>query len=119
MPEITSLGATILALSPILPELSKALAENLGLEFDVLNDSGNKVALKYGLVFRLAESLQPIYQDFGIDLNEANGDTSNTLPLPATFILNTQGEILLASMDVDYTVRLAPEKIITALQKFQ
>ncbi len=101
----------------MLPELSKALAKKLNLEYEVLSDTGNTVSRKYGLVFKLAESLQPIYSGFGIDIPSANGDTSFELPLPATYIVDQEGTIQLASMDVDYTVRLDPEDIVTSLEK--
>ncbi len=107
----------LLAISPMLPELSTALAKKLNLEYEVLSDIGNTISRKYGLVFKLAESLQPIYSGFGIDIPLANGDTSLELPLPATYIIDQGGTIQLASMDVDYTVRLDPEDIIAFLDK--
>ncbi len=116
LPQIQGLGAQILSISPMLPQLSKALAKKFDLEFEVLSDTGNKVSKKYGLAFQLAESLQPIYSTFGIDVPSANGDDSYTLPLPATYVISKTGEIQHASLDVDYTRRLDPEELINILE---
>ncbi len=116
LPEFQKFSAQLLSLSPILPELSLAMSQKLKLDYEVLSDVGNTVAKKFGLVFTLAKSLQPIYSGFGIDIPSANGDTSFELPLPATYIIDRSGLIQLASMDVDYTLRLDPEDILAALK---
>ncbi len=98
-----------------MPELSEALKQKHQLDFEVLSDIGNGVAKKYGLIFKLAESLQPVYSGFGIDIPKANGDETYELPLPATYIIDTSGTIRIAAMDVDYTLRLDPDDIVTGL----
>ncbi len=117
LPEFQKYNAQLLSLSPILPELSAGLKKKYQLDFEILSDIGNTVAKKYGLVFTLAESLQPIYNGFGIDIPSSNGDDSYTLPLPATYIIDKSGIIKVAAMEVDYTLRLDPEDIISELQK--
>lgn len=101
----------------MLQQISVELVKKLGLEFPVLSDQGNIVAKKYGLVFKLAESLHPIYNNFGIDVPSTNGDDSYQLPLPATYIVDTHQKICYSFIDVDYTVRLDPEVMINKLTK--
>lgn len=110
-------GTQLLAISPMLPQISVELVKKLGLEFPVLSDQGNKVAKTYGLVFKLAESLNPIYNKFGIDVPSTNGDDSHQLPLPATYIVDSQQKIRYSFIDVDHTVRLDPEVIIREIAK--
>ena len=62
LPEIKSLGAELVTISPQLPDNSLSTAEKLALEFEVLSDVGNKVAKSFGLVFKLSEKMQEIYQ---------------------------------------------------------
>ena len=45
------LGASFLAISPMLPDNSMALAEKHQLAYPVLSDVGNEVAAAFGLVF--------------------------------------------------------------------
>lgn len=117
LPEIKSLGAELVTISPQLPDNSLSTAEKLALDFEVLSDVGNKVARDFGLVFKLTEKMQEIYKNFGIDLSTANGDQSFELPIPATYVVAPNGIVAFAFIDADYTNRLDPETIIAELKK--
>ena len=117
LPEITRFGAQLIAISPELPDQSLSMVEKENLGFEVLSDFGNKTANDFGLVFTLDEELRPIYLNFGINLEEANGDNSFTLPLPATYVVEQNGTIISHFIDVDYTKRLEPDDIIKALER--
>jgi peroxiredoxin len=117
LPEIKSLGAELVSISPQLPDNSLSTAEKLALEFEVLSDVGNKTASDFGLVFKLSDKMQEIYRNFGIDLPTANGDQSFELPIPATYVVSQNGIVAFAFVDADYTNRLDPETIISELQK--
>ena len=117
LPDIQAQGATLVAISPETPDNSLSTQEKNALEFEVLSDQGNQVARQMGLVFTLPESLRPIYENFGIDVPAANGDQSFELPLPATYVVNTNGTIVHAFVNVDYTQREDPDVIIAALKK--
>lgn len=100
-----------------MPDNSLTTAEKLALEFEVLSDAGNKVARQFGLVFKLSDTMQEIYRNFGIDLPTVNGDQSFELPVPATYVVDKNGIITYAFIDADYTKRLDPEIIVEELQK--
>ena len=69
-------------------------------------------------VFQIVESLQELYRQFGHPLDLFNGpDGAQHLPVPATFLIDGKGVIRLARVDVDYTRRLDPDDVITALTK--
>lgn len=114
--EIKSAGANLIAISPELPDKSLTTKEKNNLEFEVLSDSGNKVAKKFGIVFQLPKNLQEIYKQFGIDLIATNGDSSFELPLAATFIIGQDGKILYRFVDTDYKKRMDPEEILKQLK---
>ena len=61
LPEIESLGAQLVAISPNLPDKSLSTVEKNHIAFEVLSDVGNHVARDFGLVFTLSEKLRPIY----------------------------------------------------------
>ncbi len=117
LPEIKALNASLVAISPETPDHSLSTTEKNALDFEVLSDVGNQVARAFGLVFTLPESLRPLYTKFGIDLPAYNGDDTFELPIPATYVIASDGMITLAFVDPDYTKRLEPIEIITALQK--
>jgi peroxiredoxin len=115
--EIKSLGATLVAISPQVPEKSLATAEENKVSFEVLSDVGNKVARQFGLVFSLPERLRAIYKKFGADVAAANGDERYELPLAATYVIDVNGIIRYAFVDTDYTKRLEPEEVVKVLKK--
>jgi len=117
LPQIKSLGAELVGISPQLPDNSLSTAEKLALEFEILSDVGNKVAKDFGLVFKLSDKMQEIYRNFGIDLEAANGDQSFELPIPATYVVAPDNIIRFAFIDADYTNRLDPETILAEVQK--
>ena len=103
----------------MLKNITDLLVKKLGLQFPVLCDQRNSVAKSFGLVFTVAESLQPIYSKFGIDLVKANGDSSQQLPLPATYIIDDRGMITYSFVDADHTTRLDPEIMIEQVMRLK
>ncbi|MEN3975581.1 peroxiredoxin-like family protein [Emcibacter sp. SYSU 3D8] len=116
LPEITDLGARLVAVSPELPDTAMSTAEKNAISFDVLSDTGNKVAAAFGLVFTLTPALQDLYRSFGLDLAQFNGDDSMTLPIPATYVVDADRRVLHAFVDPDYTRRLEPDAVVGALR---
>ena len=117
LPEIKALDAQLIAISPNTPDNSISSIEKHGLEFEVLTDAGNKIAKEFRLVFNLAEELRPIYKQFNFDIPKFNGDESWDLPIPATYIVNTDGKIVYAFVNADYTKRMEPTEIISKLKE--
>lgn len=113
--DITAAGATLVAVSPQMPDHSLSTAEKLGLAYPVLSDVGNVVARSYGLVFSLPEDLREVYAGFGLDLPSANGDRTFELPVPATFVIAADGTVAWRFADADYTKRAEPGDVIAAL----
>ena len=114
--ELTALGATLVAISPQLPEHSRELARHRHLTFEILTDRGNEVAAQFGLRFVLPEYLRQIYRAFPLDLEKFNGDVSWTLPIPARFVIDREGIIRAAESDPDYTTRPEPSDTLAAVR---
>jgi peroxiredoxin len=104
-------------ITPETPDNSLSTKEKNELTFEVFFDEGNKVAESYGLVFALSEELRPIYSRLGIDLEKSNGDSTFTLPIPATYVIKTDGTVAYYFADVDYTKRLEPAEVVKALRE--
>lgn len=108
-------GARILAISPQSPDYSTTMQTNNSITFPVLSDTGNEVASRYNIVFELSESIRNVYQSLGISLDDYNGDSSWTLPLPTTFVIDRSNIIRLAYIEADYKRRLEPSQILDVL----
>ena len=105
-----------MAISPETPDNSLSTREKNELGFEVLSDSGNAVARAFGLVFTLTEELRPTYQEMGIDLPSRNGDQSFELPIPATYVIDSDGTVRQAHVDPDYRTRMDPDDVVVALK---
>jgi peroxiredoxin len=116
LPEIKALGASLIGVSPETPDNSMTTAEKHQLEFDVLSDIGNKTARDYGLIFTVYEEMRPLYIKWGLDVPASNGDDSWELPVPATYVIDSNGVARAAHADKDYTKRMEPEQILAALR---
>lgn len=108
-----------MAISPLKPENSEKVIESNKLSFPLLVDPGLQVASRYGLTHALPTYLRPVYQKFGIDLEEANGDSSWELPLTATYVIDTGGVIRWTHLNGDYTTRAEPADVIAALDALE
>jgi peroxiredoxin len=117
--DIENLGASLVAISPQTPDNSLSTAEKNDLKFEVLSDVGNKAADQYGLVFKLDSSLHDIYTKFGLVLPKFNGDDSWEIPLPGTYVIDTDGTVKYAFANADYTKRAEPDEVIAKLEELK
>jgi peroxiredoxin len=113
---IHTAGAQLVAISPQTPDQSLSMAEKNALQFPVLSDAGNALARQLGIVFTVPENLRPIYQAFGIDLQAHNGDASFELPVPATYVVGSNGIIQRTWINADYRERAEPTQVLASLQ---
>ncbi len=116
MPQIRSLGADLIAVSPEIPDHTLTMAEKHGIPIDVLSDVTSEVLKKYRLWFAVPQEVKELYRDrFGINLEKYNGEGRWELPVPATYILDGQGVVRAGVADPDHTVRMDIEEILAAL----
>lgn len=116
LPQIKEQGATLVALTPELPDYSLTTQEKDELEFEVLSDINNETARLYGLVFKLDPKTAERYENM-LQLSQRNGTDSSELPIPATYIITPDGTIHYAYVNPDYTKRADPQTIIEELKK--
>ncbi|OIO67769.1 MAG: alkyl hydroperoxide reductase [Zetaproteobacteria bacterium CG12_big_fil_rev_8_21_14_0_65_55_1124] len=118
LPAIEAAGGRLIAIAPETAAYAGEIRDKGNLTFPLLQDKDNAVSRRYGLVFTLPETLRPIYEAFGIDLADSQDNDAFELPMPATYIVGTDGIIAHAFVDADYTKRMEPADIVEALQGF-
>ena len=115
--EIHALGATLVAISPQVPDGSLTEDEISTMDFTVLSDQDAKVALQYGVAWEVPEFLaEHMRVDRKLDLEKINNGNGNVLPIPATFVLGKDGLVTWRYVNVDYRTRSEPDEIIEALK---
>ncbi len=117
LPEIQSLGGSLIVLSPQLQEFTKPGADRHKLAFPILTDPDNKIGEAYGLAFRLPDDLVEVYKANGIDLAKFDGDDSWRLSMPARIVIGRDGVVVSAEADPDYTHRPEPEETLAVLSQ--
>jgi peroxiredoxin len=117
--EFRALGANLIGISPETPDTSLSAIDKHQLEFEVLSDIGNITARQYGLLFTVYEEMRPLYLKWGLDVPASNGDDSWELPVPATYVIDTDSVVRAAHADKDYTRRMEPAQILATLRELK
>jgi peroxiredoxin len=110
------MNATVVAVTPQLPEHNRTMRDKNALNFHLLTDPGNGYAATLGLRHGVDGDLRDVYKGLNIDLPRYNGDESWTLPVPARLVVDQTGVIRAADVDADYTRRPEPEDTIAKLR---
>jgi peroxiredoxin len=118
-PAISAAGATVIGISPELGNLSFSASREGSLNFPMLCDLDNGVALQCGLVFRLTDDLIQDYLADGLDLAQVYGNGSWFLPIPASYIVMPDGTISRAYVNPDFRYRMDPEEILQAVEELR
>ena len=114
---IRSLGADLIAISPELPDNTMTMAEKHGIPIDILSDATSEVLKKYRLWFAVPAEVKALYlEKFGLNLEKYNGAGRWELPVPATYVLDQDGIVRAGEADPDYTVRMEPSEVVTAIR---
>jgi peroxiredoxin len=117
LPEIEQTGASLAAISPQTVQQSFFMRDQHRLRFPLLSDAGNEVARQFGLTYRVPGEQRAVYQCAFVNLPFVNGDDSWELPIPATYIIDSDSTVLHASANEDYTERREPGEILDVLQR--
>lgn len=117
LPDIKAAGAQLVGMTPEDPHHAQDTANQHDIGIEILSDAGNAVSEQLGLVFTLAEELRPIYLGAGLDIPAYNGDDTFRLPVPATYIVGSDGVIKADFVNADYTQRMEPSEIVAMLQR--
>ena len=117
LPELRELGATLVAISPELPDRSLSTVEKNELTFPVLSDHGNRVAREFRLVHPIAPEVVAYQLGNGNDVAAFNGAEAAEVPLPATYVVDRTGRVEYAYVSADYTRRADLEDVLAAVRK--
>jgi len=113
--EIERLGATLVALSPHPQDRLLSSGDGRAPPFPVLQDPRCAIAARYRIAFTVPPQFQAAYLALGYPNWAQSGSKGWVLPIPATYVLDSTGLIVLSYLDVDHTTRLEPAGIIVAL----
>jgi peroxiredoxin len=117
LPDIAARGASLVAISPQTAANSRKSQRDNKLGFPILSDAKSEVANVFGIRFALQDDLIELYKRFKNDLPAFNDDPSWVLPMPARFVIGTDGGIAYAEVNPDYTQRPDPSELLPVLDR--
>ncbi len=108
-------GATLLAVSPELPENVSKTVEKAKAEFSILYDEGLKIMKAYDVEFEVQENVLTRYRNSGLDIEKFNGKNGKYLPVPAVYIIDKEQTIVYRFFEPDYKKRPSVQEILDNL----
>jgi peroxiredoxin len=115
--QIAAIGAQVVAIVPERREYAAALKRDVGAEYPFLTDMDNGYALSLNLAIWIGAEMQRIFAHGALDLPGYQGNDAWFLPIPATFIVGTDGVIVARHVDPDYRRRMQIEDLLAALKR--
>jgi peroxiredoxin len=109
-------GATVVAVTPELPENIKKTISKTTAEYSILYDEDLKIMKAYDVEYEVPENTLTRYRNSGIKLEENNGKKNgNYLPIPATYIIDKEANITYRFFQPDYKIRPSVQEILKGL----
>jgi peroxiredoxin len=106
----------ILAITPDRSRFASMLKDETHADFPVLTDIDNGYAMSLNLVFWVGDEMRQLMTAAGYLPSPAQGNDAWFLPIPATFVVDTDGTVRARFIDPDYRKRMAIEDLMEALQ---
>ncbi|NRB41189.1 MAG: AhpC/TSA family protein [Pseudomonadales bacterium] len=123
--QINDLGYQYLSLSPqgfcaqsllddsIPAPLVKQIKQSYGCDTD------NQIAKAFGIAYSVDAAQQKLFSQWKTDLSQINASEDWELPIPATYIIGQQRQILFSFVDVDFRQRFDPEELIQLIESLK
>ena len=76
-----------------------------------------EAARAFGVAFEVDAAMLEKFKSFGINLQQASGESHTMLPVPAAYVFSTDGVVKFKYYNTDYKVRVEPEALLAAARK--
>ena len=100
------MGYQIIAVSPDHYSNVEPTLKERGMKYALVSDNMMSAAKAFGLAYRVSEETKQRYVKFKIDLGGAAKADHGLLPVPAVYVLDTEGVIQFEYINPNYSVRL-------------
>ena len=114
--EIAAEGGQIAAIMPDQQHFTAGLKAESEAPFPILTDMDNGYAMSLNLAFWVGAEMQELMTWAGWDVTRSQGSDTWLLPIPATFVVGSDGKVKARFLDPDYRKRMAVEDLIAALK---
>jgi len=109
---IRAKGATVIAVTPETKQSMKKIINKSKADFSIIHDEGYKIMNAYNVSFNVDSSTLAKYKSMNLLLSEANGTNDVKLPVPATYIIGTDGKIKYSYFDTNFRIRVSVAELL-------
>jgi peroxiredoxin len=110
-------GAQVVAITPELQKHTLELKADAGAWFPILSDMDNGYALSLGLAIWVDDAMARLIDAAGWNIPTYNGADAWILPIPATFVVGSDGIITARDIDPDYRRRMDVDELVAAVER--
>jgi len=115
-PGLRALGATLIALSPQVPDLLVEIKRRHELGFAVAADLGNRLAARFDILYSYDEASRAASRDSGRTIGEVTGTGTWELPMPAVIVIDQNSIVRFADVSPDWLVRTEAAEILREVE---
>ncbi|OWJ69175.1 peroxiredoxin-like family protein [Inquilinus limosus] len=115
-PGLRELGATLLALSPQVPERLVEIKRRHQLDFLVASDPDNALGRRFGILYSYDEPSRRAALAQGRPIGEVTGTGTWELPMPTAIVIDPRRVVRFADVSPDWLARTEAEDILAAVR---
>ena len=116
MQMIQALGATVIAITPEQDAKIDKTVEKSGAQFSIIYDENHEIMDAYKVTYKFKGFKKGMYRMVGINIDKAAGNDDSVLPVPATYIIDSNGLIVGLQFDENYRYRMTVKDILKVLE---
>jgi peroxiredoxin len=117
--EIAAHGGRVVSILPDRQGFLGQLDADTDRRLLILTDVDNGYALSLGLALWLGDRLRELMRGRGLHVEDVHGNDGWFVPLPATFVVATDGTVAARHVDPDFRLRMDVEAILDALHRLE
>lgn len=110
--ELVKIGYKLVAISIDEPEKLKESLESHNLNYTLLSDSKADASFAFGLAFKVEDEYNKMLKSHNMDIEEASGENHHILPVPAVYLVDSNGVIQYDYVNPNYKVRLDEQLLL-------
>lgn len=118
-PGLQQLGASLVALSPQIPDRLVAIKRRHSLPFSVASDLGNELGRKLGILYSFDEASRKSALASGHAIGEVTGTGTWELPMPTAIVIDRERTVRFADVHPDWLLRTEAGPILEAVRNVQ
>ncbi len=112
---IVGKGAAVVGVTPETDSSMTQIIDKSHASFPLIHDEKYSIMNSYGVSFKMDTVVFSKYKGYDLKLQKSNGNTDYILPVPATYVIGSDGLIKFVYFNTDYRKRVTVAELIKQL----